>query len=198
LAGVVLTDASLDQLETYYLLLHRWNRKINLTSLPLETMSDEALDRVVVEPLAAANAVRTSSLNWFDLGSGGGSPALPIKILRPAAQLTLVEARSRKAAFLREAVRELSLQGVAVLDERFEGLTARTDFSRIANLVTVRAVRIDGALFEASRHLLQSDGELLLFTTRGTPRPESPGFELVRVIDLLPGGSSQLHILMPG
>jgi len=105
------TSSELDQVEAYFQLLVKWNRTINLTALPLEPVTDAALDRLFVGPLLSARLVPTSPHLWFDFGSGGGIPAVPMKILRPQATLTLIESRQRKAAFLREVVRELGLPG---------------------------------------------------------------------------------------
>src|SRR6266851_795023 len=96
-AGVTLTGHELSQLEAYYELLDRWNAKINLTAFPLDPPTDEALDRLLIEPLIAARYVEDSPIAWFDLGSGAGSPAIPLKILRPRARLTMVESRGKKA-----------------------------------------------------------------------------------------------------
>ena len=100
----------LEPLEAYYRLLTQWNAKINLTALPLDAPTDETFDRLFVEPLGAAKQIppQTPSV-WFDLGSGGGSPAIPIKIARPALRLTMIESKERKGAFLREAIRALGL-----------------------------------------------------------------------------------------
>ena len=157
-------------------------------------MSDHALDRVLVEPLVAAEDVGTFSLSWFDLGSGGGSPAFPIKIVRPLAQLTLVESRSRKAAFLREAVRELSFSDVTIINDRFENLAGRTELAGTSDLVTVRAVRTDVALFDSSRGLLRQGAELFVFAKVGTAVQPTPGFEPSRKVALIPGSSSELVI----
>ena len=102
-AGLELTAEQSEQLETYYRLLVRWNQRINLTSLSLNPLTDEAMDRLLLEPLGTARFVRSERPVWFDLGSGGGSPAIPLKLARPASQLIMVESRARKAAFLREA-----------------------------------------------------------------------------------------------
>jgi len=96
-------------LETYYRLLAQWNVKINLTALPLQPPTDSTFDRLFIEPLLAAELVPDLPGIWFDLGSGGGSPALPLKLIRPSLSLTLVESKTRKAAFLREALRALKL-----------------------------------------------------------------------------------------
>src|SRR3979490_2129499 len=90
-AYVSLTAPVVDRLEAYYRLLTRWNTKVNLTALQLEELTDPAFARLLLEPLAAAGLVADSPLVWFDLGSGGGSPAIPLKIVRPAARLTMVE-----------------------------------------------------------------------------------------------------------
>jgi 16S rRNA (guanine527-N7)-methyltransferase len=192
-ANTTVADATVDRFEAYYLLLNHWNKKINLTALRLESLSDHVIDRILVEPLVAAEAVSRSSIEWLDLGSGGGSPAIPIKIVRSQARLTLVEARSRKAAFLREAVRELALADVVVIDERFEKLAERSP-GQTADVVTARALRADVVFFDSSRHLLREDGELLLFTTTNAVSMPASGFEWSRTSELIPGAASRLVI----
>ena len=90
----------LEPLEAYFQLLTQWNAKINLTALPLDPPTDETFDRLLVEPLAASKQIPTHTPSvWFDLGSGGGSPAIPLKIARPALRLTMIESKERKSAF---------------------------------------------------------------------------------------------------
>lgn len=158
---VTLPDEVIEPFETYYRLLAKWNAKINLTSLPLQALADETLDRLFIEPLTAARLVDDASGIWFDLGSGGGSPALPLKLIRPALTLTLVESKTRKAAFLREVVRALKLRDTEVANLRFEELAPAVD--HVACLVTVRAVRPDPALLGVAARLLKISGRLLLF-----------------------------------
>ena len=114
-----LTPALLDQLHRYYQLLTKWNETINLTALPLGEWNDQTIDRLLVEPILAARYVpRRRSVVRRRIRRR--LPAIPLKILRPAAQLTMVEAKSRKAAFLREAIRELALLGAVVEPEGSE------------------------------------------------------------------------------
>jgi 16S rRNA G527 N7-methylase RsmG len=77
----------------------------------------------------------------------------------------MVEAKSRKAAFLREAVRELGLSSTAVETGRFEDLAASPGMAGVAQLVTARAVRIDAGVFGAAAALLAKSGDLFLFTS---------------------------------
>src|SRR5262249_62154900 len=105
----------LDDLGAYLRLLARWNATVNLTSLALDPPGDETFDRLVVEPIVAAERMHgvpggsSSVAVWYDLGSGGGSPAIPLKLVRSSWTLTMVESRERKAMFLREAGRHLKL-----------------------------------------------------------------------------------------
>lgn len=160
--GASVSATEVGDLERYFDLLRRWNPRINLTSLPL--LPDppvETLDRLFLEPIVASSLIGTEPLTCLDLGSGGGSPALPLKILRPALVMTMVEARARKTAFLREAVRQLNLSDVFVLTERFEDLLPTHQNS--ADLVTLRAVRVDEELLELIHSLLEPRGRLLSF-----------------------------------
>ena len=184
-----MTDAEIDQIETYHRLLTRWNRTINLTALRLDPPDQFALDRLFVEPLAAAASVGLAPGRWIDLGSGGGSPAIPLKLIRPQLALTMVEARERKAAFLREAVRDLELGGAEVLNERFEALPGRRpDLAGLHLLVSVRAVRIDSTLMSVGRWLLAPGGRLFLFGAREIPRVDPAQFESTGLVDLWPDG----------
>ena len=75
----------------------------------------------------------------------------------------MVEARSRKAAFLREAIRTLDLGRASVEHQRFEELALRQDRANTAGLVTVRAVKLDESFFRGVAWLIRRDGRLVLF-----------------------------------
>jgi 16S rRNA (guanine527-N7)-methyltransferase len=126
----------------------------------------------------------------MDLGSGGGSPAIPLKIVRPQLALTMVEARQRKAAFLREAARDLGLADVDVVNERFESLKSRSDLIGRYTLVTARGVRIDSNVFELAGGLLAPGGRLFLFGAQDSALAENSRFERVDTISLGIDGSS--------
>jgi 16S rRNA (guanine527-N7)-methyltransferase len=114
-AGLSLPVDLLTALDAYYALLSRWNQRINLTSIGNR---DEAVDRLLLEPLLAARFVASGARAFIDIGSGGGSPAIPLKLALPHLALTMVEAKTRKAAFLREAVRHLGLRETGVENAR--------------------------------------------------------------------------------
>ena len=195
-AGVAVSVDARIQLEVYFELLTRWNAKINLTALPLHKPTDETFDRLLIEPLAAARYVADSARLWFDVGSGGGSPAIPLKILHPRLELTMVESRVRKAAFLREVVRSLELQGVKVANHRFEEV-AGTVGPHTIDLVSVRAVKTAPALLVSIHRVLARAGRAFFFRTRSQTAEPSAGFAIVEVIPLGTLRETQLSILAP-
>lgn len=165
--GLELSAGVVAGLEAYFALLARWNRRLNLTSLPVDTLGPEAIDRLLLEPLSAAAAFPHPARFWVDLGSGGGSPAIPLKLVRPEVELTMIEARGRKAAFLRELVRTLRLDAARVEAVRFETLVGTPAWTGNADVVTARAVRPDPAFVALVEQLLRSGGTLLLFESAG-------------------------------
>lgn len=185
-AKAPLTLAMLDPLEAYFRLLTQWNAKMNLTALPLDAPTDEAFDRLLVEPLAASKQIPTDTPhNWVDLGSGGGSPAIPLKIARPALKLTMIESKERKSMFLREAIRTLGLMDASVENDRFEAVSARPEYAATADFVTARAVKADSILFETSGKILKEGGQLLLFRPAHSPSADPVGFKLVNTSRLI-------------
>lgn len=176
-AGILVPPEIVEPLFRYFELLARWNQKINLTALPLVKPTDETFERLLIEPLRVAASIDDAPDRWFDLGSGGGSPALPIKIARPALDLTMVESKARKAAFLRDAIRQLAIGSATVWNDRFETLLDRADLEGSVGLVTIRAVRIDSVLLELCQYLLRAGGTLALL---GFVGKSVPGFSAGR------------------
>jgi 16S rRNA (guanine(527)-N(7))-methyltransferase RsmG len=121
----------------------------------------------------------------IDLGSGAGFPGLPLKIWAPQIQLALIESNHKKAAFLREVCRALTLTGVNVIAERAEAVADRLTGSHVdvpradvppvdaalADLVTFRAVeRFDQILPVALRFLVPRGRLALLISSDQLPR----------------------------
>ena len=126
-----------------------------------------------------------------DVGSGGGLPGIPIKIVQSRLRTTLVEATSKKARFLHRAVEALALEGVRVVDERVEEI-ARTNVHRGAyDVATVRAVARLSVVAEYCVPLLRVGGYVI--SMKGRPEEaeiaegERAAAELgARVLDLIP------------
>jgi 16S rRNA (guanine527-N7)-methyltransferase len=183
----------LDRLWTYFKLLAHWNARINLTGFSLEQPTARSIDRLLIEPLQIARSLTYPLDVWLDLGSGGGSPAIPIQLYRPANLLVLVESRGRKAAFLREVARELRLRQVEVEVIRIESIAPSYRFAGKADLVTVRAVRPSVAMFVAVRNLLQTGGRVALIGSKAHELVVPAGFQVAPTIEF--GSSESLVVL---
>jgi 16S rRNA (guanine527-N7)-methyltransferase len=163
-ANLTLPAELLEGLERYYFLLAKWNAKVNLTAFALSPGGDDkAIDRLLLEPLVAARQLPTHAKTLLDAGSGGGSPAIPLKLAAPALSLRMVEVKTRKAVFLRQAVRELSLKDAEVETSRFEELLARPEMHESADIVSIRAVRVEPKVLATLQAFLKPGGSLLLF-----------------------------------
>lgn len=112
-------DDQVLQIQQYIKILLTWNEKVNLTAIrdPLEI-----LYRHFCESMYAAEAIPLNNGRLADVGSGGGFPGLPLKIMRPGLQVFLVESNIKKVTFLAEVIRELGLKGAQVLARRYEEL----------------------------------------------------------------------------
>ena len=154
-AGLNLPIATFSALEAYFELLKKWNQKVSLTSLPISEDGEEALDRLLIEPVLAAHFIPNPTAAVIDIGSGGGSPAIPLKLACPGITLRMIESKTRKAAFLREAVRQLDLTDTTVEASRVEELLIRPELHEAADVVTVRAVRVERKLFAAIEAFLK-------------------------------------------
>jgi 16S rRNA (guanine527-N7)-methyltransferase len=162
-AGIAIGPELSGRCSDYLDLLTKWNRRINLTALPLDPPTDAAIDRLIIEPLIASTLVRPDDRVCIDVGSGGGSPALPLALAQRNLQMLLVESRARKASFLREAIRHLAVGTAAVENCRLEDLAKQPARHGGADLVTMRAVRLTSALVLTLGQLLRPKGRFLFF-----------------------------------
>ena len=191
-ARLALDHESLSRLAEYLALLRRWNRRMNLTSLDA---GGDGLHRLAIEPLLAAHHIPAGSKAMMDIGSGGGSPAVPIKIARPELFVRMVEARTRRAAFLREVVRRLNLVGATVENSRYEALRARGELRAAHDVVTVRGVRASGSVACALAEFMRPGGVLLLFCATRQPRPAlAATLRVERRLPLLEASGSEVVV----
>ncbi|MEW5984800.1 MAG: 16S rRNA (guanine(527)-N(7))-methyltransferase RsmG [Acidobacteriota bacterium] len=207
-AGVTVDASLADRLSAYYRLLESWNQKINLTAFNLAGAPDEAIDRLLVEPLVASRHLAGSHAHphfvvgphpqMLDIGSGGGSPAIPLKLALPNVRLLMVESKTRKSAFLREAIRQLGIEGADVLTARAEELLARPELHESQDFVTVRAVRTEQKLMVRLQAFLRLGGRIMLFRAAGgseSPPMVTPPLVYEATVPLVESFRSRLVVL---
>jgi len=135
------------KLLAYLALLQKWNKTYNLTALRDEAkmVSHHLLDSLTLLPY-----IRNAQ-TLADIGSGGGMPGIPAAICRPDLQMTLVDANTKKTAFLQQAAIELGLDNVSVFAGRVENL------HQTADIVTSRAFAELADFVSLTRHLLHEN-----------------------------------------
>ena len=159
----VLSPAQLHHISTYIDILLRWNTRINLTAIRDE---EQIVTRHFGESLFAARHLfpiegagdhrEALAPEVADVGAGAGFPGLPIKLWSPQISLTLIESNHKKAAFLREVTRALTLTNVNIQTVRAESLHA------IFNVVTLRAVERFETILPTAASLVSPGGRLAL------------------------------------
>jgi len=170
-AGLTLPIDLAAQLEAYYRLLAIWNEKVNLSGLKLSEVSPDAIDRLLIEPVVAARYVPAKAVRMLDVGTGGGSPAIPLALAAHCRSLLMAESKTRKSVFLREVVRTIGLKSAEVVTARFEEMLAWPNLHEAHDLVTVRAVRIESRILLTLQAFAKPGGLVFLFRGSGTSDP---------------------------
>ena len=176
------SEEAIGKLAEYGNLIIRWNSVTNLTSI---RDPEQIVERHLVESVAAAAVVPIGSTTLLDYGSGAGLPGIPISLILPELQVTLAESQSKKVAFLREAIRSLSLNTL-VHPGRVDDLPSRAWF----DVITLRAVDQMTEAVREARGRLTAAGSLIIYATTGTQQEMLVAADPSRwVKHLLPGGT---------
>lgn len=186
--GLHLSEDQIEKLVVLDQLLTRWNRAMALSAL---RSRPERFERYFAEPLHASLWAPRQGFA-VDLGSGGGSPALPLAVALKETRFTLVESRRRKTVFLEEAIREIGVEA-RVLTARFEELTGLESVS----LVTSRGLAETARKLDRIAAWLAPEGRVLLFTSvKGAQELRPPPLlEVLDTVRLAPSGRSRLVTL---
>jgi len=141
IAGAEALDIDLNPGQTRQFAVHaaelvRWNQKINITAItdPFEVAVKHFLDSLPAARSMPADAT------VLDMGSGGGFPGLPLKILRPSLSITLIDASRKKVSFLKHVIRTLKLDNIEALHIRAEDLANNPLYRNRFNVIISRAV----------------------------------------------------------
>ena len=144
------TEAFISNLETYLVLLSRWNRITNLSGIKRLTdmVSVHLMDSLSVHPYLEGKTI-------LDVGSGAGLPGIPLAILYPKKFFTLLDSNGKKTRFMRQAVIDLKLDNVQIIQERVEAFQGEFDH------VISRAFSSLKNFLDSSERLVKPGGTLL-------------------------------------
>ena len=186
--GAPLTQTQVVQFEQYQTLLLDWNERMNLTAVrqPVEIRIRHFLDSLSCAQVTGDLNGRT----LIDVGTGAGFPGLPLKILFPQLQLTLVESVAKKGQFLQAVIDELGLVNVTVLTERAEQLGQAPQHRQQYDWAVARAVAELRVLAEYLLPLCRVGGKLLAQKGTGVQEEVQNAADAIKVLG---GGASELE-----
>lgn len=188
--GLELPEQTRNSLIAYVELLAKWSKAYNLTSVrdPVQMVSRHLLDSLAVMPHLHGKEV-------IDIGCGAGIPGIPLSLCFPDKHFTLLDSNGKKTRFCTQAVIELGLDNVTVVQERAEAFKPDHQYETIIT----RAFASLADMLAGSRHLLAPGGEFLAM--KGIYPEEElaafpPGFTVVEVLPLqVPGVEGERHLV---
>ena len=166
--GFPLTDRQKEQYERYFELLVEWNEKINLTAI---TDKDEVYLKHFYDSVAPIlqGLIENQPIRLLDIGAGAGFPSLPMKILFPELDVTIIDSLNKRINFLHLLAEELGLSGVHFYHGRAEDFAQDKAFRAQFDLVTARAVARMQVLSELTIPYLKVGGRLLALKASNAP-----------------------------
>lgn len=157
--GLSLSERQREQFLRYRDELLDWNTRVNLTAI---TKPEEVLVKHFLDSLALLLAYDRPAARLLDIGTGAGFPGIPLKIVRPEWQVTLLEATGKKVAFLRHIIETLQLKNIVAMQGRAEELAHKRGYRAAFDLVTARAVAALPTLLEYCAPFCRVGGEIVL------------------------------------
>jgi 16S rRNA (guanine527-N7)-methyltransferase len=133
--GIDLDEKTLEDFELYLKELLKWNRKINLTAIRSEK---GILLKHFLDSLSVYRYLPERSF-ILDIGAGAGFPGLPLKIVRPTVELTLIDSVRKKVDFQRHVIRVLGLKGVEAIHGRVQDRGILRDLGGRFDIILSRA-----------------------------------------------------------
>ena len=159
--GVTLTDKQIEQFEKYYELLVEWNKVMNLTGI---TEFDEVMQKHFVDSVAAAKYAEMEKVNsLIDVGTGAGFPGIPLKIVYPHIQVTLLDSLNKRIKFLEEVVDNLRLTGIETVHGRAEDAAKKAEYREQFDLSVSRAVANLASLTEYCLPFVKVGGKFVSY-----------------------------------
>lgn len=157
--GIELTTKQLQAFTLYNELLLEWNKKVNLTTI---VEPREVAVKHIIDSLSCYDeAVFPKDCTVVDVGTGAGFPGLPLKILRPDINLTLLDSLNKRLIFLQEVVDHLVLAGVTLVHSRAEEAGHQKEHRERYQVALSRAVARLNVLTELCLPFVQSGGHFV-------------------------------------
>jgi 16S rRNA (guanine527-N7)-methyltransferase len=143
----------------YARMLLEWNQKINLTSI---TEPREIAIKHFLDSLAPSACIPTQG-SLLDIGTGGGFPGVPLKILRTRQPMVLIDGARKKINFIKQVIRDLNLSDIEALQLRAEDFNRANKVPERFDVVVSRAVTDVDAIVQLAAPLLKPEGRIIVY-----------------------------------
>lgn len=203
--GIELSEEQLQQFETYYELLVETNENVNLTAITdkedvyLKHFYDSLM------PLWLTPDLFQGPVTLCDVGAGAGFPSIPMKILKPDLQVTIVDSLNKRIQFLKQLSQELGLEGVEAVHGRAEEVGQDKTYRGQFDLVTARAVAALNILSEFCLPLTRKGGHFIALKGQKADQELQAAQKAISLLgakveeqlsDTLPGEESEREIIV--
>lgn len=187
-SGITLTDKQIKQFKTYFEMLVEWNEKINLTAV---TEKEEVYLKHFFDSVTPSFYIDFNEIETIcDVGAGAGFPSIPLKIVYPHLQITIVDSLNKRIKFLNELAASLDLDKVNFVHDRAETFGKSQQYRESFDLVTARAVARLSVLSELCLPLVKKGGQFVaLKGSQGNEELEDAQF----AISVLGGEVKTVH-----
>lgn len=153
--NIDITDEMLSQFQTYYEMLIEKNKVMNLTAI---TEKEEVIIKHFLDSIAVLKYVDLSNQTVIDIGTGAGFPGIPLKIVRPDLEITLLDSLNKRINFLNEVIDALGLQKINAIHFRAEDAAHNKDYRGQFDFAVSRAVANLATLSEYCLPFVKVDG----------------------------------------
>ncbi len=167
---LVVAEADQQKLVQYVTTLHKWNKTHNLTAI---RNPEQMIGRHLLDSLSIANYIHGQTL--LDVGSGAGLPGIPLALIKPHLNVTLIDSVLKKTRFMLFAASSLGLGNVTVKHARVESLIKEEGY----DIIVARAFSSIDKLCEVTEHLLAPNGQIVAMI--GKPLETEPGISALSV-----------------
>ena len=158
---ISLTDAQIGQFVTYYEMLVEKNKVMNLTAI---TEFDEVIEKHFLDSLSLVRVHElTGEVSVMDMGTGAGFPGIPLKIVFPNLNVTLVDSLKKRILFLQDVINELGLEKIEAVHARAEELGKKKDYREQFDIVVSRAVANLASLGEYCIPFVKLGGQFISY-----------------------------------
>lgn len=161
--NIEVNNEQVEKFDNYFRLLIEWNKKINLTAIINyeDVIKKHFLDSILLLKVYSKDLF--TSKNIIDVGTGAGFPGLPLAIMLPDAEFTLVDSLNKRIEFLKEVIDILKINNITLIHSRAEELGINSDHREKYDICVSRAVAALPLLLEYCSPFIKKEGVLYLY-----------------------------------